>query len=116
MRILLVGGNDGLREFLRDSLDAGDRKVMGARSATAALAGLEEGPAPDIVILDHYSAGPDSSRLAQRIQGSPRLRASRLILIIGDAAEASSDILSDAVLQKPFDLGELEAVIDLLHP
>lgn len=116
MRILIVGSNDGLRQHLKEALEVGGHEIKGEQSASSALTGLESEPFPDVVLLDHFSAGPGCHRLARLLRKSPRLRTSRLVLITADETETAAEIAPDAVLQKPFDIAELEAVVDRFAP
>jgi CheY-like chemotaxis protein len=116
MRILIVGSNDGLRQHLKEALEVGGHEIQGEQSASSALTGLERAPFPDVVLLDHFSAGPECHRLARLLRKSPKLRTSRLVLITADETETAAEIAPDAVLQKPFDIAELEAVVDRFAP
>jgi CheY-like chemotaxis protein len=111
-RILVVEDNDALRENLAECLDGEGYQVSEARDGHAALALLEAGPLPDVVLIDMMMPGMGGTELVSRIRAEPRLAGLRLVLSTG-MAPPSETVAADAVLTKPFGMAEL---LDSVRP
>jgi CheY-like chemotaxis protein len=113
LRVLLVDDNAALRENLAECLEAEGHQVVAARDGSDALGVLSRQARPDVVVLDLVMPGLDGREVAAAVRRSPELHDLRLVLMTGhasDAVRACKDV--DAVLEKPFGLGELLAALD----
>ena len=109
-KILVVDDNDALRENLVECLDGEGYQVSEARDGHAALALLEAGPLPDVVLVDMMMPGMNGTELVSRIRAEPRLAGLRLVLSTGMAPPRDT-VAADAVLTKPFGVAELLASV-----
>lgn len=113
LHVLLVDDNAALRENLAECLEAEGHQVTAACDGTDALGVLSRQARPDVMVLDLVMPGLDGRGLAAAVRRSPELRDLRLVLMTGhasDAVSACKDV--DAVLEKPFGLAELLAVLE----
>lgn len=113
LRVLLVDDNEPLRENLAECLESEGHEVLEAGDGMQALERLDRERSPDVVVLDLLMPGLDGRELAAAVRGRPELRNTRIVLITG-ASIGELDQLPDvdAVLEKPFGLGELLAEIE----
>ena len=109
--MLLVEDDPSLLDFLAELLAADGLKVACARTALEALALLEAGPAPAILVTDIQLAGTLSGLdLARSVAASwPSVR---LLLISGECRPAHDQYPPDALFfTKPFAPGALISVV-----
>lgn len=106
-RVLLVEDEDDIRENTAELMRIMGYEVLEAASAEAALALLER--RPDIVLTDLQLPGLGGEALAHAArQRLPRAR----IAFMSGASHASS--VADALLPKPYDAGQLQALLEKL--
>ncbi|WP_313171870.1 hybrid sensor histidine kinase/response regulator [Massilia oculi] len=106
-RVLLVEDEDDIRENTAELMRIMGYEVLEAASAEAALALLER--RPDIVLTDLQLPGLGGEALARLVREKlPRAR----IAFMSGASHASD--AADALLPKPYDAGQLEALLDKL--
>lgn len=106
-RVLLVEDEDDIRENTAELMRIMGYEVLEAASAEAALALLER--RPDIVLTDLQLPGLGGEALAHAArQRLPRAR----IAFMSGASHASS--AADALLPKPYDAGQLQALLEKL--
>lgn len=107
-RVLVVDDNEALRENLAECLVDEGYDVSAAEDGAEALALLERGPPPAIVVLDLVMPGIGGRDLVARIREDPRLREVRVIVTSGLASAAgATETGADAFLAKPFGLDDL---------
>ncbi len=110
--VLVVDDNDALRENLAECLVAEGYAVSAAESGEEALALLDRGPLPSVVLLDLMMPGMDGRALVAAIRADPRYQGVRVVLTTGyTGSKARAGIAADAVLNKPFGVKELLAVL-----
>jgi CheY-like chemotaxis protein len=110
--VLVVDDNDALRENLAECLEAEGYAVVAAESGAGALALLDAGPVPSVVLLDLMMPGMDGRALVAAIRADARFQMVRLVLTTGyTSAKVRAGIAADAVLTKPFGVKELLAVL-----
>ena len=113
-RALVVDDAEGMRAFIAQLLELRGFEVDTADSGRRALALLEGGAAPDVVILDVMMPEPDGLATLERIRAhSPELPVV-MLSVVGRAStivEAMRRGASD-YLTKPFEEGELEATLE----
>lgn len=106
-RVLVVEDEDDIRENTAELMRIMGYEVLEAASAEAALALLER--RPDIVLTDLQLPGLGGEALARTVrQTLPRAR----IAFMSGASHASS--VADALLPKPYDAGQLQALLEKL--
>jgi DNA-binding NtrC family response regulator len=105
---LLVDDEACIRVSTADMLNALGFSVRETASAEAALAAIEDGLAPEILITDHLMPGITGVQLAHLVR---ERRPATKTLIISGFAEVDSIDPSFPRLTKPFTQSELEAAI-----
>jgi DNA-binding response OmpR family regulator len=109
--VLLIEDDSRLSDTISDLLELLDIDCMAVRdgmTSRASLAGLK----PNLVLLDMPVRSRRSLAIIADIRGNLRLRHTKLVLITADEyADAPEYRLADAVLMKPFAVGDLEAVL-----
>jgi PAS domain S-box-containing protein len=114
--VLLADDDDLVRSATETLLEAVGHRVVSVHNGEAALAKLEEGLQPDLVILDLNMPGLGGAKTL------PRLRALRptlpVLLATGRADQTALDLVSAhphvVLLAKPFSLDELKRHIEAL--
>jgi signal transduction histidine kinase len=108
LTILLVDDEDivrtGTAEMIRDL----GHKVIEADGGAEALALLENGPPPDIVVTDYKMPRMDGAELSRRLQAS---RPGLPILIITGYTGTTDEVLHLPRLAKPFGRAEIGAAL-----
>jgi len=108
LTILLVDDEDivrtGTAEMIRDL----GHKVIEADGGAEALALLENGPAPDIVVTDYKMPRMDGAELSRRLQAS---RPGLPILMITGYTGTTDEVLHLPRLAKPFGRAEIGAAL-----
>ncbi len=106
-RVLLVEDDDDIRENTAELMRIMGYEVLEAASAEAALALLDR--QPDIVLTDLQLPEMGGEALARLVREKlPRAR----IVFMSGASHASD--AADALLPKPYDAGQLEALLEKL--
>ncbi len=112
-RVLVVDDSPGIRSYLADLLELRGYRVDTAEDGRSALALLEAGAAPDVVLLDVMMPGQDGlATLRQVHELRPELPVV-MLSVVGQArtiVEAMEGGASD-YLNKPIDEDELEATL-----
>jgi excisionase family DNA binding protein len=110
--VLVVDDDDGLREYLRSSLEIEGYQVREAASAEEGLEALGEEP-PDLILLDVMMPQMSGWEMLQRVQERHGVGAIPVIMFSGkveeDAGAASQDRGVKAFIGKPFDPEQLLA-------
>jgi CheY-like chemotaxis protein len=108
--VLLVEDDEGIRETVADTLRFEGYEVALAANGAEALAWIEAGGAPSMVLLDLVMPVMDGAELLQRL----RARSERVPIVVMTAAlgGVSAADSADAVLSKPFDLADLLTLVE----
>jgi len=112
-RVLVVDDAEGIRAYLANLLELKGFDVDTAEDGRRALALLEGGAAPDVVILDVMMPGIDGIETLRRIRDLDPDLPVVMLTVVGKAStivEAMQLGASD-YLNKPFDESELEATL-----
>ena len=115
--ILIVDDEAPIRDLLAAVLsDVGYRTVI-ARHGRQALE-LVAHERPDLIISDLMMPVLNGRLLCQRLKANPATQGIPIILMTTAGLEQARGVPADAYLDKPFDLGEMEALIQVLlsHP
>lgn len=107
IHVLLVDDEDMVRYTTRLQLRDLGYQVTDAPSAAAALALLDNGLIPDVLVTDHIMADRTGAQLAQDIR--QRFAGLPVLIITGYANLTPSQIRGYEVLHKPFRRAELAA-------
>jgi len=112
-RVLVVDDADGIRSYLADLLELRGWAVDTAEDGRRALALLEAGADPDVVVLDVMLPGMDGLEVLRRVRAAHADVPVVMLSVVGRAStivEAMQQGAADYV-SKPFDEQELEAVL-----
>ncbi len=112
LSVLVVDDDCQLRQVIKDGLDIdGESTVTTAADGAAGIRAIEQSP-PDIVLLDMLMAPSSGFSVLRRLQETDYERRPRRLIAMSGATddEMVATIMAlgaDAVLSKPFTLGEL---------
>jgi len=106
---LVVDDEDAVRMCTADALDDMGYRVIEASSAEEALAALEGGLAPDILVTDHLMPGMTGAELARTVRD--RLPGTAVVIVSGYTSMAEFDP-GLTILGKPFRQQELVASVE----
>jgi DNA-binding NtrC family response regulator len=112
-RILLVDDSDSIRRYLSGWLEQQGYRVDGAEDGRRALALLDAGLVPDLVLLDVMMPGMDGLETLRALrERSPQLPVV-MVSVVGNARTIVDAMRAGAshYVNKPFDEAELGAVI-----
>ena len=107
--VLIVDDDDGLRRYLRTSLESEGYAVQEAASAEEGLAALEQEP-PDLILLDVMMPKVDGWEMLRLVQERHGVGAIPVIMFSGQVDEGSAqaaDRGAQAFVGKPFDAEQL---------
>jgi CheY-like chemotaxis protein len=115
-RILYVEDNAANLALVRKVLEhGGTYEVLGATTGEEGLAAATADP-PALVLLDLDLPGIDGFELARRLRAEPKLAGVPLVAISASVMKQERDqaIAAGCVrfIEKPFDIGELRAVVE----
>ena len=115
MRILVVDDQEDVRALLRVTLDSAGHEVTQAASGAAALRALDEGPVPELVVLDVQMPDIDGWDVLQRIRDNPATADVPVLMCTVKASSADAErawrLGCDGYLTKPFGLDALVAEV-----
>jgi two-component system response regulator AtoC len=113
-RVLVVDDAEGIRSYLANLLELKGYDVDTAEDGRRAIALLEGGAAPDVIILDVMMPGIDGIETLRRIRDLDESVPVIMLSVVGKAStivEAMSIGAAD-YLNKPFEEEELEVTLD----
>jgi len=109
--ILIVDDERPIRELLTVILrDAGYRTATAVHGAEALA--LVAATAPDLVLTDLMMPVLGGDELCRRLKAAPATRAIPVVLMSAVRPEAAVAAGQDGFLAKPFELGEVEELVD----
>jgi CheY-like chemotaxis protein len=116
LRVLVVDDVAANRKLAEVLLQQAGYHVQLAADGEAAIAAVQAGPVPDVVIMDVYMPGVDGLTATQRIRGLPGPAARvPIIALTADASAESAQTCRAAgmngYITKPLDFVELVAAI-----
>jgi CheY-like chemotaxis protein len=113
-RVLVVEDDDGIRDLIDLVLSAAGYEVLTAPDGAAALDVVGRLP-PDLVLLDMRMPVMDGWEFARRYRARPEPPAPIVVVTAArDAAQRAEEIDANGYLGKPFDVGELLALVGTL--
>ena len=113
-RVLVVDDAEGIRTYLANLLELKGYDVDTAEDGRRALALLEGGAAPDVIILDVMMPGIDGIETLRRIRELDEEAPVVMLSVVGKASTIVEAMKLGAVdyLNKPFEEDELELTLD----
>ncbi len=113
--ILIVEDDDGIRDTLVECLGAEGYAVTAVSNGAEALASLGR-ERPGLILVDLVMPVMTGAELLERIRAAPATRDLPVVLMTAAAADARNPLpAADAVLSKPFELGDLLAAVSRHH-
>ncbi|WP_255270010.1 response regulator [Actinomadura madurae] len=112
MRVLIVE-DSRVGQLLRAVMKRDGHEPVLAEDGENGWTMLSQAPAPDLVVLDRMLPDMDGADLLDRLRADART-AELPVLVVTASAQASAhldDGVRTRVLGKPFDLGELRALM-----
>jgi CheY-like chemotaxis protein len=109
--VLLVEDDAAIRESLAECLELEGHPVRAVADGPSALAWLEEGNRPRMVLLDLIMPVMSGEELVKVLRAVPATRDIPLVLMTGASPGEAGRAQVDALVTKPFELGELLAVV-----
>ena len=106
-RVLVVDDAEGIRSYLANLLEMKGYDVDTVEDGRRALALLEGGAAPDVIILDIMMPGFDGIETLRRIR-----EFDEDVRVVMSTIVEAMDLGAIDYLNKPFEEGELEATLD----
>ena len=116
-RVLVVEDHADSRELLVEFLELEGYEVEVALHGLEALARLQRGPRPDVVLLDLMMPKLTGWELMERVRREPALARQELAVVVVSGAGPSRPLPEGirAVVPKPVDLDELLATLSALQ-
>lgn len=112
IRVLLVDDEEAIRRPMARFLSKRGAHISEAGDGHAALARLQEGFEPHVILADLRMPRMDGAELYQRLQQERPALAERMMFLSGDithlAGRGLAEVPRDRVLVKPVELAELE--------
>lgn len=116
LHVLVVDDEAPVRRVLSRLLERDGHRVDEAESGEAALAGLGEGAAYDVILSDIHMPGVSGREFLTRLRERAPELADRVVFITGDAHSAAAEQLPGKapapVIGKPFDFAEVRRVLE----
>jgi two-component system response regulator AtoC len=112
-RVLVVDDAEGIRTYLANLLELKGYEVDTAEDGRSALALIEGGAAPDVIILDVMMPGIDGVETLRRIRELDAQVPVVMLSVVGKASTIVEAMRIGAAdyLNKPFEEAELEATL-----
>ncbi len=105
-RVLVVDDDELTLEILRTILDLEEFEVITAVDGESALAVIEDGPLPDVVVCDVMMPGIDGFEVCRRIKSAEHSADLPVVLLtakdLDEDRQNGFDAGCDAYLTKPF--------------
>ena len=115
-RVLVVDDAEGIRSYLANLLEMHGYHVDTAEDGRRALALLEGGAAPDVVLMDVMMPGMDGLETLRRVREIDPQLPVVILSVVGRASTIVEAMQAGAAdyLNKPFEEEELEATLQLV--
>jgi CheY-like chemotaxis protein len=109
--VLVIEDNDDVREMMAISLEMEGHTVSTAANGRQALAQLENGLRPCVILLDLMMPVMNGWEFRAALQADPRLKDIPVVVISAAGRELMGKLPSGAVLSKPIDVDTLLDVV-----
>jgi CheY-like chemotaxis protein len=110
-KILVVDDDEDIRESMVDFLTQEGYLAVGMPGGQQALSHLAWAALPDVILLDLVMPGLTGIQVRAELAKNPRLSAIPVVICSGDGVPATLRASVFGVLQKPFDLDGLFAMV-----
>jgi CheY-like chemotaxis protein len=107
---MVVDDEPDVRYLIRVTLEQAGYRVVEAAHGEAALEEVRRSP-PQLVVTDKMMPRMNGGELIERLRADESTRAIPIVIVSGTRGGHKQ---ADAVLEKPFDAGELIALVDRL--
>lgn len=113
MQILVVDDDNDLREIISVVLEAEGHEVRSAMDGIAALAELQRGGRPSLILLDMMMPRLDGEGFMRALRSDPSLADVPVVILTAHpgAREKATALGAAGCLHKPVELGELVATV-----
>jgi CheY-like chemotaxis protein len=115
MRVLVVDDQEDVRELIRVALAIDGTDVSEASSGEAALAQLERGAVPDLVVLDIQMPVMDGWEVLERVRERPETHDLPVVVCTVKASQLDAErgwrLGCDGYVTKPFTIDRLTAEV-----
>jgi CheY-like chemotaxis protein len=111
--ILVVDDESPIRELLVALFESVGHRALQAAHGREAMA-LVEAERPDAVISDVMMPLMDGSELCRRVKADPATQRTPVLLMSALPIERAKGAGADALISKPFDLDEIEVLVERL--
>ena len=111
--VMLIEDSSDTRELCLLALRGNSFEVRGFPTAKDALAILESGVKPDLILCDIMMPGLDGDQLITILRRDSRWANIRVVIVSGvpDLKKRALEVGANGYLRKPFDLEQLEQVV-----
>jgi CheY-like chemotaxis protein len=106
-KVLVVDDDDDNRELLVRLLESEGYFALSAANGAAAVASLEAGLDPDLILTDLMMPIMSGWDLCETLKKTPAWRSVPIIVLCGMAAEQRGKLQVDDAFEKPVDLSKL---------
>jgi len=110
-KVLVVDDDIDSRQMLVELLEREGYSATGAENGSRALASLEDGLDPDLILTDLQMPVMSGWELCEHVKLEPRLRSIPIVLLCGMAGQQRGQLQVDGVFEKPTDTSRLLARI-----
>jgi DNA-binding NtrC family response regulator len=116
LRVLVVDDEPLIRWSIAETLGAAGHQVVEAQDAASALQALADGPKPALVLLDYRLPDSNDLGLLEKIRGIAPATTVIMMTAFGtpDVTTGALKLGATKVLNKPFNMHDLEAVVRAL--
>ncbi|HEY4183383.1 MAG TPA: response regulator [Kofleriaceae bacterium] len=107
-RVLVVDDDDDVREATQDAMERHGFEVVAVGSGSEALAFLAH-DVPQLVLLDLHMDDGNGWEVIGALRKNERFANTKVVVVTGSDAKVQAPV---RVLQKPFKIAELFAILD----
>lgn len=111
--VLVCEDNEGITDVVKIVLETKGYRVVTIDNG-ANIKNIVKEVAPNVILMDLWLPGMNGDELAKILKADPTTRDIPLIIVSAsrDAVEVAKEVGADDALKKPFDIGDLEKIVD----
>jgi len=112
--LMIVEDDDDLRDTIAEIMSVQGYKVVSFADARAALAALEGGQTPFLILLDLMMPGMSGWEFREAQRKNPRLTSIPVVVVTAASTffDGAATLPDTEILRKPFELDTLLALVD----
>lgn len=112
--VLIVDDSADMRDFCELIANMNHLKVHQSANADEALALLENGVEPDVVMLDLMMPGKKPEEFVKNLRSNPKFADTKVVIMssLRDGEEQARAMGAQGWLRKPFDLGKISEALN----